>query len=51
MKEDATRDLSCIELVELVTDYLEGTLAPGRADDISPDAPDELIRAFRAWRD
>ncbi len=28
MKEDATRELSCIELVELVTDYLEGVLDP-----------------------
>ena len=75
--------LACKELVELVTDYLEGTLAPEQRarfeehlagcggcrtylaqmretihltgtlseDDIAPQAEDELLRAFRDWKD
>ena len=73
--------LSCQELVELVTDYLEGALPPadlrrfdehiagcgkcteylaqlratieivGRItlDDLTPDAEEELLGAFRGW--
>ena len=73
--------LSCQELVELVTDYLEGALSPadlrrfdehiagcphcteylaqlratidvaGRItlDDLSPEAEQELLAAFRGW--
>jgi anti-sigma factor RsiW len=77
-----TEAFSCQELVELVTDYLEGALAPGdlqrfehhiaRCDDctryldqlratirltgtltirdISPEAEETLVAAFREWR-
>jgi anti-sigma factor RsiW len=76
-----TEAFSCQELVELVTDYLEGALAPGdlqrfeqhiaRCDDctryldqlratirltgtltirdISPEAEEALVAAFREW--
>ncbi|MBI1257348.1 MAG: anti-sigma factor [Chloroflexi bacterium] len=74
--------MACKELVELVTDYLEGTLPPDQRtrfeehlsacggcrtyiaqmretihltgmlseDDITPEAEDELLRAFRDWK-
>jgi anti-sigma factor RsiW len=77
-----SNELSCQELVELVTEYLEGTLPAherGRFDDhlaicpgcsnyldqmrrtidmvgalkeeaIPDDAKEELLRAFRAWK-
>jgi predicted anti-sigma-YlaC factor YlaD len=77
-----TQALSCQELVELVTDYLEGALGPGdlarfehhladcgkcrdyllqlrqtiqvtgmlTLDDLSPDAEEALLAAFRGWR-
>ncbi len=76
-----TTTLSCQELVELVTDYLEGALSEEerarfehhlsrcrgctnyldqmrqtieltgtlRADDVSPEAEEALLRAFRDW--
>ncbi len=76
-------ELPCHELVELVTDYLEGALAPDvverferhlldcpfcdeylaqirqtiamtgrlRVDDLDPTARDELLHAFRRWRE
>ncbi len=75
-------ELSCRELVELVTDYLEGALPPAERarferhlggcgdcrtyldqmrrtivatrrlseDNLSPAARDELLRAFRDWK-
>ena len=74
--------ISCQEVVELVTDYLEGALAPDlrarfehhltlcdgciwyvdqirttvdavgeiREEDISPEAKDRLLAAFRDWK-
>ena len=77
-----TEALNCQELVELVTDYLEGALAPGDLQrfeqhiagcdgctryldqlrltirltgtltitDISPEAEEALVAAFREWR-
>ncbi len=76
-------DLSCQDLVELVTDYLEGALELAlaerfdrhllhcpfceeylaqirrtialtgmlREDDLDPKARDDLLSAFRRWRD
>ena len=76
-------ELHCQELVELVTEYLEGALGAAdrarfeahlagcagcrayldgmrttiaatgalREDDLSPQARDDLLRAFRGWRD
>ena len=78
-----TQGLTCRELVELVTDYLEGTLSrrdrarfddhiagcPNctayleqfretirltgtlRVEDVEPAARDELLDAFRSWKD
>jgi hypothetical protein len=54
-------EMTCMELVEVVTDYLEGTLPdPDRkrlealgalpAEPIDPARHDELLRAFRGWR-
>jgi hypothetical protein len=39
--------LTCQELAELITDYLEGALT--RAEDISAEVRDELLTAFRSW--
>jgi anti-sigma factor RsiW len=76
-------ELTCAELVELVTDYLEGALPPEeverfeihlvycspctthleqmretirtagalREDDLDPALADELLTAFRGWRE
>jgi anti-sigma factor RsiW len=76
------RELTCAELVELVTEYLEGALATGdaerfeehltlcpaclahfdqvratveatgrlREEDLAPEFADELLAAFRGWR-
>jgi anti-sigma factor RsiW len=78
-----TREMACQELVELVTDYFDGSLsrsdrrrferhirgcehctaylaqmrlvieATGRLteEDIGPAAREELLKAFRGWRD
>jgi anti-sigma factor RsiW len=78
----ATDELTCQELVEVVTDYLEGRLSSGdrlrfeehlvlcswcatyldqiretirltgslREEDLSPDAQDRLLAAFRDWK-
>jgi anti-sigma factor RsiW len=75
-------ELTCDEVVELVTDYLEGALPAGdrtrfelhlvtcrgceryldqmrgtitavgrlRGDEVAPEAMDELLDAFRGWR-
>jgi predicted anti-sigma-YlaC factor YlaD len=76
-------ELTCKELVEVVTDYLEGRLSPAervrfeehvafcswcrtyldqmretvrltgalREDDLSPEAREGLLRAFRDWKE
>ena len=75
-------ELTCLELTELVTAYLEGALAPVervrfeehlavcpgcsayldqmrktirlagmlKEDDIAPEARDQLLQAFRSWK-
>jgi anti-sigma factor RsiW len=75
--------MSCAELVEVITDYLEGTLPEGdrrrfeshleicpfcvnyleqmretidslgelSSESLSPETQDELLAAFRGWRD
>jgi anti-sigma factor RsiW len=82
MMDDITTGLACNELVEIITDYLEGTLpehdrarfdehlltCPGcreyvdemrimlrlsgrlTVESISPDARDQLLRAFRRMK-
>jgi predicted anti-sigma-YlaC factor YlaD len=79
---NGVEDLTCREVVELVTDYLDGAMAPEdrialeehlvyclgcdvyleqmretirltgtlREEDMSPEALDELLRAFRDWK-
>ncbi len=76
-------DLRCHEVVELITDHLDGALAPAvaerfdrhlldcpscdehlaqirwtialigqlREEDVDPTPADDLLRAFRRWRD
>ena len=76
------RELTCMELTELVTAYLEGALPPAerarfeehlavcpgcsayldqmrktirlagmlKEDDIAPEARDQLLQAFRSWK-
>ena len=75
--------MTCKELVEVITDYIEGTMAPSdrqrfdahleecpycvnyleqmretiaalgelREDSLAPEARDELLAAFRGWRE
>ena len=56
-----SRDLTCAEVVELVTEYLEGGLSPDERerfeehlgvceDDLAPEIEDALIRVFRGWK-
>jgi anti-sigma factor RsiW len=50
------RDLDCIELVELTTDYFEGALPPGEAARLEAhlsecDGCTEFVRQMRATQD
>ena len=49
-------ELTCAQLVEIVTDYLEGRRTIEltgrlREKDLAPDVRDALLDAFRGWRD
>ena len=49
-------EISCAELVEIITDYLEqmrqtiAALGKLREESIAPDAREALLETFRGWR-